>query len=152
VFLLCVVTCSVHPDLEQNILQQRKNVGKECHSSDLWMAAAKRWVSGGYLECIHVNMCVCASLGTRHVVWIVRKSNNEWRNLSPCCVSVQEPWIWPCWAHSHTLAFRSLLQQQHIDTPDNTVDAKFDFTEENYKRVEMVTFLFYNELHACMHA
>jgi hypothetical protein len=56
VFLLCVVTCSVHPDLEQNILQQWKNVGTECHSSDLSMAAAKRWVSWLYLECIRVSM------------------------------------------------------------------------------------------------
>lgn len=33
-----------------------------------------------------------------------------------------------------------LSTSQHIDTPDNTVETKFDFNEENYKRVEMVCF------------
>ena len=32
-----------------------------------------------------------------------------------------------------------LSSRQHIDTPDNTVETKFDFNEENYKRVEMVS-------------
>ena len=38
--------------------------------------------------------------------------------------------------HSHA----SLHGRQHIDTPDNTVETKFDFNEENYKRVEMVSY------------
>jgi hypothetical protein len=38
-------------------------------------------------------------------------------------------------AHIHLLPRIS----QHLDTPDNTAETKFDFTEENYQRVEMVT-------------
>jgi hypothetical protein len=38
-------------------------------------------------------------------------------------------------AHIHLLP-RIL---QHLNTPDNTVETRFDFTEENYQRVEMVT-------------
>ena len=37
-------------------------------------------------------------------------------------------------------SFCSPATSQHIDTPDNTVETKFDFNEENYKRVEMVSY------------
>ena len=40
-------------------------------------------------------------------------------------------------SHGHPTFTHGL---QHIDTPDNTVETKFDFNEENYKRVEMVSF------------
>jgi len=31
----------------------------------------------------------------------------------------------------------------HIDTPDNNSETKFDFTEENYKRVDSVRTIYH---------
>jgi NADH dehydrogenase (ubiquinone) flavoprotein 2 len=42
------------------------------------------------------------------------------------------------WPFRTTTIRHGTSKSFHIDTPDNTVDAKFDFTEENYKRVEMI--------------
>ena len=51
--------------------------------------------------------------------------------------------VLPAYLFSHMPSFSlcsSSATSQHIDTPDNTVETKFDFNEENYKRVEMVCF------------
>mmetsp|Transcript_15783 Transcript_15783/g.36249 ORF Transcript_15783/g.36249 Transcript_15783/m.36249 type:complete len:263 (-) Transcript_15783:74-862(-) len=40
--------------------------------------------------------------------------------------------------NNNTVRAMGTSKSFHIDTEDNTVDVKFDFTEENYKRVDMV--------------